>query len=108
MTASCTLLCCSMFHIGSRPMLISGLCLRRIKACNNWNCKWSQRFLKSCPLISLKVGRFHLLDRGRGPAFIRFILQRTLLLILKTRLSVDSGGKMFISVPLCTNEFLSQ
>lgn len=96
-------LCCSMFHGGSRSMLISRKVLRQVKACNQ--CKWSKRFWKSCPVIAVMMGEFHKMDRGRGPYFIRFILQRTFMLVMKTRLNVGYGGSVEISVPLEAKEF---
>lgn len=47
--------------------------------------KWLQRFLRSCPVIALRVGTFHKMDKERAPAFIRYILQRTVFLVLKTK-----------------------
>ncbi len=91
------LLCCLMFHMGSRSILISKKVLKRVKTLNK--CKWSKRFWKSCPTIALMMGAFHRMDRARGPAFIRFILQRTHMLVIKTRLDVNYGGVLEISVP---------
>lgn len=103
MIVSAALLSCLMFHMGSRPMLVSRSVLRRVTYFNRY--KLSKRVLKSCPMISLKIGRFHRMDRERGPAFIRFILQRTFFFVLKTKLSVNSGGIMVISIPVFPNNY---
>ncbi len=101
MMISTTLVCCSMFHLGSRTIIISSDILKRSK---HWNkCKYSKKFLRSCPVIANMMGEFHKMDRKRGPYFIKFILQRTFLLALKTKLSLESGGPLIILVPLCAN-----
>ncbi len=43
-----------------------------------------RKFGKSCRPIVLKVGAFHKIDRQRGPGLMRFILQRTVFLLLKS------------------------
>ncbi len=85
LTVAIMLVCCIMLDLGSRPILISGKILQKTKRLNG--CKWSQKFFKSCPSIALRIGHFHKMDRARIPAFIRFILQRTFFLVLRTKLS---------------------
>ncbi len=47
---------------------------------------YTNKCFKSCPVIKLKVGDFHYMDRQRVPEFLRFIFQRTVFLVLQTRL----------------------
>lgn len=84
------LLCCLMFHMGSCAILVSKNVLRRIKSWKQSNC--SKHFWKSCPVIVVMMGDFHKMDRQRGPTFIRFILQRTFMLVMKTQLNVNCRG----------------
>lgn len=39
---------------------------------------------RSCPPLEMKVGDFHKMDRQRSPVLMRFILQRTLTLVVNT------------------------
>ncbi len=68
---------------GSRPILLSSNILRKVKY--NYEYNWSRKFWRSCKPISLNVGPFHKMDRSRGPAFFRFILQRTFFLSVQSR-----------------------
>lgn len=64
------------YHFGSNPEVLSGRFLQLTRS--NWGgCGWSRRFFRSCPVIAARVGDFHKIDRERGPAFFRFVLQRT-------------------------------
>lgn len=47
--------------------------------------KWKKRFLKSSTPITLRIGPFHAMNKKRIPCLIRFILQRTFFLVLKTK-----------------------
>lgn len=75
MVLAMMILCCSMLDLWSQLVFITSKILPAGK--NSNDCKWSRRFVKSCPEIATKVGNFHKMDRERVPAFIRFILQRT-------------------------------
>ncbi len=92
-----TLVCCAMFHIGSRSVLTSRNVRQRLNGFDK--CNWSKSFWKSCPVIALLMGMFHKMDRERGPAFIKFVLQRTFLLVLKTKQSVGADGFIVIAIP---------
>lgn len=76
-------LCCLMLDVGSRPILLSSSILKRVKY--RYDYDWSRKFWRSCKPISLDIGPFHKMDRSRGPAFLRFILQRTFFLSVQSR-----------------------
>lgn len=97
MIVAMMILCCVMLDLGSKPLLISGKVHRQALKIDG--CKWSQKFFKSCPIVALKVGEFHKMDRARVVAFIRFILQRTFFLVLRTKLSKNFGTNMVITMP---------
>lgn len=42
-----------------------------------------QKYIKSRHPLRIYMGPFHVVDRGRAPALIRFWLQRTMLLVVK-------------------------
>lgn len=74
------------FYVGSQPLLLSSKFLNSSDLVEE---KLSQRILlrkivKSYSPIVLKVGHFHKIDQMRGPTLIRFILQRTVFLLLKS------------------------
>ncbi len=55
----------AILDLGSRPILKSAKIHQKMKY---WvQCKWSRKFTLSCPLIALRVGEFHQMDRDRGP-----------------------------------------
>lgn len=89
---------CVMMDLGSRSILISKKVLQETKKMKG--CKWSQRFFKSCPFIALRIGEFHKMDRERVASFIRFILQRTFLIVLRTKLSKGFGKNTIILLPI--------
>lgn len=47
--------------------------------------KWKRMFIRACQPVCFQVGPFHKLDRARGPALIRFCLQRTFFLVVNSR-----------------------
>lgn len=94
---SMILVCCMMLDLGSRPMLISGKIVQQAK--KTYRCRWSRKFFKSCPVIALRIGEFHKMDRQRVSAFVRFILQRTFFLVLKTKLGIGFGNDVVIRMP---------
>lgn len=53
-------------------------------------CPWSKKFFKSCPPITIRVGEFHKMDNERAPAYVRFVLQRTLFLVVRTKLNLGN------------------
>lgn len=67
--------------MGSQPVLKSGKLLQILK---HRNCKYTRKFLRSCPKIVFKVGSFHVMDRSRAPNLMRFVLQRTFFLVKST------------------------
>lgn len=77
-------MCCIILNSGSL-MQVYSKCILKSVTTSKKNCKWSKAFYKSCPPITLKIGAFHKMDRSRVPAFIRFVLQRTTLLVVKTK-----------------------
>lgn len=68
-------------EMGSQPVVKSSKLLRILK---HRNCKYTRKFLRSCPKIALKVGYFYVLDRSRAPSLMRFVLQRTFFLVKST------------------------
>ncbi len=88
---------CIVLDMGSQSRLISG----RILAVAQTNLKSeirTRKCFKSCKPIALKVGSFHEMDRQRFPNVMRFILQRTIFLVLKTKQGGFVGNVM-ISIP---------
>ncbi len=73
--------------VGSQPLILSLKVLRqnsnvlRRTICANW----FRKFVKSCGPTALKVGPFYKLDRGRGPAFVQLVLQRTIFVVVKSK-----------------------
>lgn len=60
-----------------------------ISSARQWRSTGSiKKFLKSCPVIALKVGELHTMDKGRVTAYIRFILQRTAFFVVKYKTDV--------------------
>lgn len=68
----------------SRPFLLSR---NVVTICEKgWrSCSWSEKFLKSCQPIALRIGPFHMIDRERAPLMMRFCLQRTFFLTVGAR-----------------------
>lgn len=89
-----TIMCASIififcvFDYGSRPLMNSTKLLQR---CKYWKTRasctgqWKRKFLKSFSPIYFRVGHFHKMDRGRGPATLKFCLQRTFLLLVQSK-----------------------
>lgn len=94
---ACLLLIFSVFYVvlldtGSKPIPITRKFLHNLKENLRANKRkqethWFRLFLRSCQPISLNMGPLHKLDRGRGPAMIRFCLQRTIFLVVKNKTS---------------------
>lgn len=79
---------CSVLRMGSGTIRLSTNVLHYAKA---WKgCPWSKKFFKSCPPIAIRVGEFHKMDSERAPAYVRFVLQRTLFLVVKTKLNLGN------------------
>ncbi len=85
-STSLFLLLCFMFDVGSQSLLISTKIIRFSSSAvrRDESSKLFRKFAKSCPAVVLKVGHFHKIDRQRGPNLIRFIVQRTVFLLLKS------------------------
>ncbi len=81
--------CCSTLGLGSQAIILSTKILGYSKLINK-NIG-ERKFLRTCPKVAIRVGKFHKMDNERVPACIRFILQRTFFLVLKTKLSFGSG-----------------
>lgn len=97
MMSTIALVICLMLDLGSKSILFTKKLAQKSK---HWGgCKWFRKFFRSCPTIAIKVGEFHVMDRNRAPSFIRFILQRTFLLVLKTKLSVEYGKNLTVYLP---------
>lgn len=59
-----------------------------LKTVSHWrNDLWSRKFFRGCSNIAISVNSFHKMDKERPFAFIRFVLQRTVLLVMKTKTS---------------------
>ncbi len=94
-TVGIAAICCSVLAMGSKAILLSTKVIHNVKL--RKDCCWSRKFFLSCPTISIRVGKFHKIDSARVPAFIRFVLQRTFFLVLKTKLSL--GSKFDLELP---------
>lgn len=82
--ATAVFVVCFILDMGSRSLMISSKMLIRIKQLD-FGEKWTRKFYQSSQPIALKVGSFHKMDRERGLSLLRFILQRTIFLVLKTK-----------------------
>ncbi len=68
----------------------------------HWNdCLFLKKVFRSCPVVALRVGIFHKMDKGRGLAFIRFILQRTFVLVLQTNVKMNMQDAVTVILPNC-------
>ncbi len=77
---------CFLLDFGSKSLFISERILSRGKAgLDHDNSKWLLKFVKSCSPISLRVGWIHKMNRESWPSFVRFVLQRTFFLVVKSR-----------------------
>lgn len=56
------------------------------------SCGYIRKFLRSCPVIALKVGELLVMDKGRVTAYVRFILQRTAFFVVKYKSDVTVAG----------------
>ncbi len=95
---STTLLCVIMLNMGSKPMLHSAQILGRT---NQNGCIVTRKIFRSCPIISLRIGMFYKMDRNRSAAFIKFILQRTFILVLQTNIQMKSRSEVGVYLPDC-------
>lgn len=101
MVLICLFICWLMFEMGSKSIVYTARILIKVK---KWNeCKWSRRFFRSCPTIAFRLGEFHVMDRSRGLAFVKFILQRTFTLVVKTRISHQFGSTLTAFIPTVAN-----
>lgn len=71
------------FHVGSQPVKLSGKFLHLAEKSSRRKCAWSRKFFRSCTIIVMKIGGFHILDRRRGPDLFRFVLLRTDFLVTR-------------------------
>lgn len=92
-----TCICCYMMEMCSSFIQISVMVLNNAKKLKRD--KWSRVFFQSCPPIALKVASFHKIDKQRVSSWIKFILQRTFFLVLKTRLSINAGANIIVELP---------
>lgn len=81
----CATLCiiCVTFKIASLPLQASAKILSK---CNVINAplKFSRQ-RRAISLLSFQIGTFHKIDQSRVPSLLRFVLQRTVFLIVQTR-----------------------
>ncbi len=71
---------------GSQPVLQSSKVLKNWKRYNvSCNCRWTRKFIRSCPKVVLRMGSFHAVDQSRAPNLMRFVLQRTFFLVKSFR-----------------------
>ncbi len=76
---------CVVLHTGSQPILKSRNILHHWRIYNQTcDCRWTAKFLRSCPEVVLRMGTFHAMDRSRAPNLMRFVLQRTFFLVKST------------------------
>lgn len=98
---------CFILHMGSQPILKSSKVLRHWKLYSlHCKCKWTRKFLRSCPKIVLRIGCLHKLNQCRATNLMRFVSQGTIFLVKSTgKLDTDS-----ISLPSWrwTNLFVKQ
>lgn len=72
--------------VGSQSLCLSVKSIRFMNHLLKQNeSKWFRKFVKSSSPVALKIGCFHKMNRNRGPRLIRFILQRTFFLVLKSK-----------------------
>jgi len=45
-----------------------------------------RRYVRCLPILKIYMGPFHPVDRSRAPAFLKFCLQRTIFLVVKSRM----------------------
>lgn len=65
----------------SDPMVMS---MRILATTKQWKCTgYTKKFFRSCPPIVLMVGELHVMNKERVTVYIRFVLQRTALLVMK-------------------------
>ncbi len=96
-SGSAVIICCMTLDMGSLPEVQSIKVLTKFETFSMGS--WNRKFLRSCPPICLRVGPFHKLDRQRTPSFLRFILQRTFFLVMKTKLGDHTALNISISLP---------
>lgn len=87
--------CTFMLGLGSRTLKHSTKILQYYKSWNEH--PWTRKFFRSCRPIAICVGGFHKMDSERVPSFIRFVLQRTFFLVLRTKLKFGCGVDMNIT-----------
>lgn len=88
-----------MLNMGCKPMMHSSQILAKTK---HWNdCILLKKLFRSCPVVSLRVGIFHKMDKGRGSAFVKFILQRTFVLVLQTNVKMNMQDVVTVFLPKC-------
>lgn len=77
--------CFVVLNYGSRPVEMSKVIAALM--CRREPPSRQRSWIRSCQLIQLKIGPFHNLDRLRGPAMLRFCLQRIFFFVMKTQSS---------------------
>ncbi len=77
---------CVIFDVGSQPLPISSKIIRfsSYDLGKTNPSTYFRKIVKSYQPVVLKVGHFHNIDRKRGPSLMRYILQRTVFLLLKS------------------------
>lgn len=85
MLLNCFLVNYFLFGTGSQSLVFSKKIICRSNVLVLDDQKWLKKFVKSCSPICLRVGSFHKMDTERWPLFLRFVLQRTFFLVVKSR-----------------------
>lgn len=80
-----TILSCIVLNLCSEPIIISLKVLRILTRMSSR--KYDKKVFQSLMPIFLKVGEFHKMDKCRVVSYLRFILQRTVFLVLKSKTS---------------------
>ncbi|CAL8147195.1 unnamed protein product [Orchesella dallaii] len=73
--------------IASKGLLCSKGFLRNFGKLPGYRDDIFRRYRKSLPPLHMNTGPFHVVDRGRAPALIKFCLQRTAFLVFKSTAS---------------------
>ncbi len=89
-------ICGYTLNIGSKCVVLSKEVISKVKR-SGLGSKYSKKLIQSCSPIELRIGSFHKLYRDRVPTLMRYILQRTIFLVLKTKQS-GTAGHLTISV----------
>jgi len=74
-----------LFDLASTGLIASKSFLRSLRKWPYSRNSLFRRYIKSLQPLRIYTGPFHVVDKGRAPALLRFCLQRTIFLVVKTR-----------------------